>query len=165
MGASRVLRIELLWEHRECPGLNCYGRITSDMGLSKKQVATFVSGNMRGTIPWMAPELFIGTHADCSLEPGDDNRVNEKVDVFSFGVVLWEVWTLGDVPYQGLSMSKIFNGVMNNMRPGVPEGCIKPWRELMQRCWSQRVPDRPSFSEIACELNNIKTDLLKAQPC
>jgi hypothetical protein len=56
-----------------------------------------------------------------------------QVDVFSFGVVLWEIWTLGDQPYPNLSLQEIFAGVMTGtLRPAVPPGCDPEWVQLMQ---------------------------------
>jgi hypothetical protein len=56
-----------------------------------------------------------------------------QVDVFSFGVVLWEIWTLGDQPYPNLSLQEIFAGVMTGtLRPAVPPGCDPAWVSLMQ---------------------------------
>jgi hypothetical protein len=56
-----------------------------------------------------------------------------QVDVFSFGVVLWEIWTLGDQPYPNLSLQEIFAGVMTGtLRPAVPPGCDLEWVQLMQ---------------------------------
>jgi hypothetical protein len=67
-----------------------------------------------------------------------------QVDVFSFGVVLWEIWTLGEQPYPNLSLQEIFAGVMTGtLRPAVPPGCDPDWVQLMQVCgglsgWSRR---------------------------
>ncbi|CAH1418853.1 unnamed protein product [Lactuca virosa] len=54
-----------------------------DFGLSKIKRNTLVSGGVRGTLPWMAPELLNGS----------SNKVSDKVNVFSFGIVLWEILT------------------------------------------------------------------------
>ncbi|XP_022762624.1 uncharacterized protein LOC111308526 isoform X2 [Durio zibethinus] len=59
-----------------------------DFGLSKIKRNTLVTGGVRGTLPWMAPELLNGS----------SSKVSEKVDVFSFGIVLWEILT-GEEPY------------------------------------------------------------------
>ncbi|XP_052177959.1 uncharacterized protein LOC127791857 isoform X2 [Diospyros lotus] len=62
-----------------------------DFGLSKIKRYTLVSGGVRGTLPWMAPELLNGS----------SSKVSEKVDVFSFGIVLWEILT-GEEPYENM---------------------------------------------------------------
>ena len=75
-------------------------------GLSKQKMTTFVSGNMRGTLPWMAPELFFGDRNSPKVEGKDSCLVSNKVDVFSFGIVLWEIWQLGETPYSGLQVRR-----------------------------------------------------------
>ena len=57
------------------------------------------------------------------------------MDVFSFGIVLWEIWQLGETPYSGLQMSQIFHGVMNDsIRPEVPKNCHPVWANMMDAC-------------------------------
>ncbi|KAL9263924.1 putative serine/threonine-protein kinase [Drosera capensis] len=120
-----------------------------DLGLSKVKCQTLISGGVRGTLPWMAPEFLNGT----------DSLVSEKVDVFSFGIVMWELLT-GDEPYRELHYGNIIGGiVMFTLRPAVPDGCDPDWRSLMERCWSAEPSERPSFTEIANELRAMATKL------
>nr|CAB3466364.1 unnamed protein product [Digitaria exilis] len=67
-----------------------------DFGLSRIKRNTLVSGGVRGTLPWMAPELLNGS----------SSKVSEKVDVFSFGIVLWEILT-GEEPYANMHCGAI----------------------------------------------------------
>lgn len=116
-----------------------------DLGLSKVKRQTLISGGVRGTLPWMAPELLNGS----------SSLVSEKVDVFSFGIVMWELLT-GDEPYADLHYGAIIGGIVSNtLRPPVPESCDPEWRSLMERCWSAEPSERPSFAEIAIQLRNI----------
>ncbi|XP_022921919.1 uncharacterized protein LOC111430035 [Cucurbita moschata] len=116
-----------------------------DLGLSKVKRQTLISGGVRGTLPWMAPELLNGS----------SNMVSEKVDVFSFGIVLWELLT-GEEPYANLHYGVIIGGIVSNtLRPEVPESCDPEWRSLMERCWSSELSERPSFTEIAHELRSM----------
>ncbi|KAJ4831651.1 hypothetical protein Tsubulata_045564 [Turnera subulata] len=113
-----------------------------DLGLSKVKCQTLISGGVRGTLPWMAPELLNGS----------SSLVSEKVDVFSFGIVLWELLT-GEEPYADLHYGAIIGGIVSNtLRPPVPDSCDLEWRSLMERCWSAEPSDRPNFTEIANEL-------------
>ncbi|KAL0328667.1 UNVERIFIED_CONTAM: putative serine/threonine-protein kinase SIS8 [Sesamum calycinum] len=111
-----------------------------DFGLSKIKRNTLVSGGVRGTLPWMAPELLNGS----------SNKVSEKVDVFSFGIVLWEILT-GEEPY--MHYGAIIGGIVNNtLRPTIPNYCDAEWRRLMEQCWAPNPAIRPSFTEIASRL-------------
>ncbi|CAD7697292.1 unnamed protein product [Ostreobium quekettii] len=130
-----------------------------DMGLSKRKLDSYVTGNMRGTLPWMAPELFpvyestqnVGTVLD---------RVDEKVDVYSMGITLWEIWTMGQQVYPDLTRTEIFSNALSGiMRPEIPEDCDGRWVQLMQRCWSRSPADRPSFPEIAEALEEVRNRL------
>ncbi|KAL7239774.1 hypothetical protein ACSBR2_005616 [Camellia fascicularis] len=113
-----------------------------DLGLSKIKQRTLVSGGIRGTIPWMAPELL----------NSKKNMVTEKVDVYSFGIVMWELLT-GEEPYRNMRSEEIIAGIIKgNLHPEIPSWCDPAWRSLMERCWSSDPDSRPAFSEIAKEL-------------
>ncbi|KAJ0984825.1 hypothetical protein J5N97_003181 [Dioscorea zingiberensis] len=126
-----------------------------DLGLSKVKCQTLISGGVRGTLPWMAPELLNGS----------SNLVSEKVDVFSFGIVMWELLT-GEEPYADLHYGAIIGGIVSNtLRPLVPETCDQDWRLLMEQCWSAEPSERPSFTEIAGRLRAMAASLPpKGQP-
>ncbi|KAH0651671.1 hypothetical protein KY284_031583 [Solanum tuberosum] len=120
-----------------------------DLGLSKVKCQTLISGGVRGTLPWMAPELLNGS----------SSLVSEKVDVFSFGIVLWELLT-GEEPYAELHYGAIIGGIVSNtLRPPVPESCDPDWRSLMERCWSAEPSERPNFTEIANELRVMQSKI------
>jgi tRNA A-37 threonylcarbamoyl transferase component Bud32 len=113
-----------------------------DFGLSKIKRNTLVTGGVRGTLPWMAPELLNGS----------SSKVSEKVDVFSFGIVLWEILT-GEEPYANMHYGAIIGGIVNNtLRPPVPSYCDSEWKLLMEQCWAPDPVARPSFTEIARRL-------------
>ncbi|KAM0855114.1 hypothetical protein ACQ4PT_049992 [Festuca glaucescens] len=83
----------------------------ADFGLSKMKQATMVSGGMRGTLPWMAPELLTMS----------GTKVSEKVDVYSFGVVMWEILT-GEDPYDGMHYGGVIG--MHTVRSCITEGIL-----------------------------------------
>ncbi|GAB4838208.1 hypothetical protein Ancab_027738 [Ancistrocladus abbreviatus] len=116
-----------------------------DLGLSKVKQHTLVSGGVRGTLPWMAPELL----------SGKSNMVTEKIDVYSFGIVMWELLT-GDEPYAEMHCASIIGGIVNNtLRPQIPTWCDPEWKPLMETCWASDPAERPSFSEISQKLRNM----------
>ncbi|CAH9083841.1 unnamed protein product [Cuscuta epithymum] len=119
-----------------------------DLGLSKIKRSTLVSGGVRGTIPWMAPELL-----SC------ESMVSEKVDVYSFGIVMWELLT-GAEPYSNMRTEEIICGIIKGcLRPEIPYWCHPAWRHLMERCWSSDPKARPAFSDIAKELRGIASSM------
>ncbi|XP_019415476.1 PREDICTED: uncharacterized protein LOC109326975 [Lupinus angustifolius] len=120
-----------------------------DLGLSKVKCQTLISGGVRGTLPWMAPELLNGS----------SSLVSDKVDVFSFGIVMWELLT-GEEPYADLHYGAIIGGIVSNtLRPAVPKSCDPEWRLLMERCWSSDPSERPTFTEIANELRSMSSKI------
>ncbi|GAB4830190.1 hypothetical protein Ancab_019832 [Ancistrocladus abbreviatus] len=116
-----------------------------DFGLSRIKRNTLVSGGVRGTLPWMAPELLNGS----------SSKVSEKVDVFSFGIAMWEMLT-GDEPYANMHCGAIIGGILKDtLRPSIPDNCDSEWRKLMEQCWSSDPDGRPSFTEIADRLRSM----------
>lgn len=91
-----------------------------------------------GTACWMAPE---------TIKRG---RSSKRSDAYSYGIVLWELWTRLEV-YDGMGGPQIIHQVANeSLRPPVPQDC--PWVDLMVRCWSEQPKDRPDFDEIVQQL-------------
>lgn len=98
-----------------------------------------------GTPYWTAPEILKG------------EMYNERVDVYSFGIVLLELWSR-TLPFEGLQpMDVALKVVHQNMRPSIPDGCGCPILvlELIQRCWAQDSSMRPSFVEVVDTLRAI----------
>lgn len=120
-----------------------------DLGLSKVKQHTLVSGGVRGTLPWMAPELL----------SGKSNMVSDKIDVYSFGIVMWELLT-GDEPYTDMHCASIIGGIVNNtLRPQIPTWCDPEWKSLMESCWASDPVERPSFSEISKKLRSMAASM------
>jgi serine/threonine protein kinase len=75
-------------------------------------------------------------------------RYNEKIDVYSYGLVLWELLTQ-KVPYAGMKDIAIFDHVVNrNWRLPIPKEAPPGLRKIISRCWSRNPNDRPTFAEI-----------------
>ncbi|XP_057427794.1 uncharacterized protein LOC130721080 isoform X2 [Lotus japonicus] len=125
-----------------------------DFGLSRIKRNTLVSGGVRGTLPWMAPELL----------DGNSSRVSEKVDIFSFGIAMWEILT-GEEPYANMHCGAIIGGIVNNtLRPPIPKRCDSEWKKLMEECWSPDPAARPTFTEVRDRLRNMSAALQKKRP-
>ncbi|KAL0117825.1 hypothetical protein PUN28_008902 [Cardiocondyla obscurior] len=97
---------------------------------------TYMTNN-KGSAAWMAPEVFEGS------------RYTEKCDVFSWGIILWEVLTRKK-PFDdiGASAYRIMWAVHVGQRPPLIEGCPKPIEDLMTKCWQKAPEERPSMDEV-----------------
>ncbi|NWR90004.1 ANKK1 protein, partial [Furnarius figulus] len=129
----------------------------SDFGLSKwmeqsSRMQYIESSALRGTLSYIPPEMFLQN----SKPPGI------KYDVYSFGIVIWEV-LMQKKPYAGANMMAIIVKVAAGKRPGLElisddwPGECQQMVDLMKRCWDQDPKQRPSFSDIP-----VETDMLLA---
>uniref|UniRef100_A0A3B5MBP1 Mitogen-activated protein kinase kinase kinase 12 n=1 Tax=Xiphophorus couchianus TaxID=32473 RepID=A0A3B5MBP1_9TELE len=120
----------------------------SDFGTSKELSDKSTKMSFAGTVAWMAPEVIRN-------EP-----VSEKVDIWSFGVVLWEMLT-GEIPYKDVDSSAIIWGVGNNsLQLPVPESCPDGFKILLRQCWTCKPRNRPSFRQILLHLDIASADVL-----
>lgn len=115
----------------------------SDFGLARvKAHVQTMTGNC-GTVQWMAPEVL------------SNQKYTEKADVFSFGIVAWEVFT-GECPYDGMAQIQVALNVLNrNHRPAIPRDCPQFFGRLMKACWNRQPDLRPSFPHIVDALRNV----------
>jgi serine/threonine protein kinase len=92
-----------------------------------------------GTTAWCAPELLTATNK---------TRYSVKVDVYSYGMVLWELWERKR-PYEELySRFDIIDAVREGRRPAISASCPPTFRSLIQRCWHEQPARRPTFAYI-----------------
>ena len=90
-----------------------------------------------------------------ALEVIHEGRYSTKSDVWSYGVVMWEVYSFGELPYQGKTNAETIELVSNEGRLYNPEGCPEDVYYLMQRCWRQSPSKRPSFEKIQQRLKEL----------
>ncbi|KAH9757508.1 hypothetical protein KPL71_016418 [Citrus sinensis] len=111
----------------------------ADFGVARFQNKGGVMTAETGTYRWMAPEVI------------NHQLYDQKADVFSFAIVLWELVT-AKVPYDSMTPLQAALGVRQGLRPDLPENAHPKLIDLMQRCWDAVSDNRPSFSEIKLEL-------------
>ncbi|KAF1586799.1 Mitogen-activated protein kinase kinase kinase 12, partial [Eudyptes moseleyi] len=126
----------------------------SDFGTSKELIDKSTKMSFAGTVAWMAPEVIRN-------EP-----VSEKVDIWSFGVVLWELLT-GEIPYKDVDSSAIIWGVgSNSLHLPVPSGCPDGFKVLLRQCCrcpvpmvaSAHVPQAEWREEVKLHFEKIKSE-------
>ncbi|XP_019374675.1 PREDICTED: insulin receptor-related protein isoform X1 [Gavialis gangeticus] len=138
--------------HRDLAARNCmvsedFTVKIGDFGMTRDIYETdYYRKGGKGLLPvrWMSPEAL------------KDGLFNTHSDVWSFGVVLWEIATLAEQPYQGMSNEQVLHFVMDNGVLERPENCPEKLHELMRWCWQQNPRQRPSFTQL---LGRIQDDM------
>ncbi|XP_068280448.1 tyrosine-protein kinase Fer-like [Nyctibius grandis] len=137
--------------HRDLAARNCLVDESnilkiSDFGMSRQEDDGVYSSSGLKQIPikWTAPE---------ALNYG---RYTSESDVWSFGILLWETFSLGVCPYPGMMNQQAREQVEKGYRMSTPQKCPEEIYKIMQRCWAYKPENRPKFSEIQKELSSIK---------
>ncbi|XP_033823932.1 insulin-like growth factor 1a receptor [Periophthalmus magnuspinnatus] len=138
--------------HRDLAARNCmvaedFTVKIGDFGMTRDIYETdYYRKGGKGLLPvrWMSPE---------SLKDGVFTTMS---DVWSFGVVLWEIATLAEQPYQGMSNEQVLRFVMEGGLLDKPDNCPDMLFELMRMCWQYNPKMRPSFLEI---ISSIKEEM------
>jgi serine/threonine protein kinase len=115
--------------------------LDSLMNQNGPRVSTFspeMTSNL-GTTAWCAPEL---------LTTASKTHYSVKVDVYSFGMVLWELWEKKRPFDEYNSRFDIMDAIRAGKRPEISSNCPPSYRSLLQRCWQTNPTRRPNFTYI-----------------
>ncbi|EDV93872.1 tyrosine kinase receptor Cad96Ca [Drosophila grimshawi] len=118
----------------------------ADFGFARDIITSKIyERKSEGKLPirWMATESLY------------DNIFSVKSDIWSFGILMWEIVTLGSTPYPGISAADVMRKVRDGYRLEKPEHCRRELYNIMYYCWSQDVNERPTFAEIIKMLDKL----------
>ncbi|XP_063040058.1 ALK tyrosine kinase receptor [Engraulis encrasicolus] len=121
-----------------CKGTDRVAKI-GDFGMARDIYrASYYRKGGRAMLPvkWMPPEAFM------------EGIFTSKTDTWSFGVLLWEIFSLGYMPYPSRSNQEVLEFVTNGGRMDPPKGCPGPVYRIMTQCWQHQPEDRPNFRTI-----------------
>nr|CAD7572003.1 unnamed protein product [Timema californicum] len=116
----------------------------SDFGMSRdiyEQNVYYKKGKGRLPVKWMAIESL--THQVYTTQS----------DVWSFGILLWEIVTLGGNPYPGTPTNRLFHLLKTGHRMECPNNCSPELYSLMLSCWNAKPKERPTFVELYNKLD------------
>uniref|UniRef100_A0A7N8YE78 Tyrosine-protein kinase receptor Tie-1 n=1 Tax=Mastacembelus armatus TaxID=205130 RepID=A0A7N8YE78_9TELE len=116
----------------------------ADFGLSRGEEVYVKKTMGRLPVRWMA------------IESLNYSVYTTKSDVWSFGVLLWEIVSLGGTPYCGMTCAELYEKLPQGYRMEKPKNCDDEVYELMRQCWRDRPYERPPFSQISVQLNRMQ---------
>ncbi|XP_025028026.1 tyrosine-protein kinase receptor Tie-1 isoform X3 [Python bivittatus] len=112
----------------------------ADFGLSRGEEVYVKKTMGRLPVRWMA------------IESLNYSVYTTKSDVWSFGVLLWEIVSLGGTPYCGMTCAELYEKLPQGYRMEKPLNCDDEVYELMRQCWRDRPYERPPFAQISVQL-------------
>ncbi|XP_065662122.1 proto-oncogene tyrosine-protein kinase receptor Ret-like [Hydra vulgaris] len=118
----------------------------SDFGLSRKtnNELNYTSNKSRRlTVKWMSVEAIF------------DQIFTTYSDVWAYGVVLFEIVTLGGTPYPSMSNHELIERLKFGYRMERPENCSQPLYDIMLHCWNEDPLKRPTFTELREQFDKI----------
>lgn len=111
----------------------------SDFGLSRSGIYVNTR-NKKVPLRWL------------SIEAMRDSLYSSKSDVWAFGIVLWEIGTLGGFPYPTVSNHELLTYLTTGQRLQRPENCSQSLYDIMLQSWSETPETRPSFAQLVMKL-------------
>ncbi|XP_040563803.1 tyrosine-protein kinase Btk [Lepeophtheirus salmonis] len=140
--------------HRDLATRNCLVGTENIVKVADFGLARYViddqytsNGGTKFPIKWSPPEVLHYT------------RFSSKSDVWAFGVLCWEIFTCGDVPYGRAKNPEVVERVQRGQILSRPSSCPYELYEIMRLCWAASPDDRPGFRQIKEELLSISSNL------
>eukprot|EP01117_Protostelium_nocturnum_P006519 TRINITY_DN234_c0_g1_i1.p1 TRINITY_DN234_c0_g1~~TRINITY_DN234_c0_g1_i1.p1 ORF type:complete len:1601 (+),score=596.97 TRINITY_DN234_c0_g1_i1:158-4960(+) len=117
----------------------------ADFGMSRvtDDQALYESKSNKFPVKWSSPEIL------------EYRKYSTKSDVWAFGIVMWELFEYGKIPYPEMTNAEASERVLQGYRLPRPATCPPEVYELMLKCWAQEANERPSFAELFRILSNL----------
>ncbi|XP_070547625.1 fibroblast growth factor receptor-like [Ptychodera flava] len=125
-------------------GLGSSSAVLTDQRYRQKMKCLFAQGHF--PIRWMAPEVLSG------------NAYTIGSDVWSFGVLLWEVFSLGDNPYDTIQDDDVKDFIGRGQRLEIPQGCTESVYQLMTSCWTEIPAERLNATDLVTALRRFLSE-------
>lgn len=140
--------------HRDLAARNCLVGSENTVKVADFGLARYVlddqytsSGGTKFPIKWAPPEVLNYT------------RFSSKSDVWGYGVLMWEVFTCGKMPYGRLKNTEVVERVQRGIILEKPKACAKEIYDVMRKCWLHNPEDRPSFRILKDQLATVAQGL------
>uniref|UniRef100_A0A8D0D611 Tyrosine-protein kinase n=1 Tax=Sander lucioperca TaxID=283035 RepID=A0A8D0D611_SANLU len=140
--------------HRDLAARNCLvdgnGTVkVTDFGLSRYVLDDEYTSSAGSKFPvrWSPPEVLLYC------------KFSSKSDIWAYGVLLWEVYTLGRLPYERLNNTEIVDQVSRGLRLYRPQLANEKVYSIMSSCWLEKADDRPTFQELALTVQDLLYEL------
>ncbi|KAM7405329.1 hypothetical protein PAMP_012599 [Pampus punctatissimus] len=128
-------------------GEHCICKV-ADFGLARVIKEPFyITEDKKIPYKWSAPEAI--SHGKFSI----------KSDVWSFGILLYEIITYGSIPYPGYSNQEVYQQVTDGYRMPAPAKCPDFLYQIMLKCWNAEPANRPTFKSLKVQLDSSSYEL------
>uniref|UniRef100_A0A3Q1CRH6 Tyrosine-protein kinase n=1 Tax=Amphiprion ocellaris TaxID=80972 RepID=A0A3Q1CRH6_AMPOC len=139
--------------HRDLAARNCLvdgnGTVkVTDFGLSRYVLDDEYTSSAGSKFPvrWSPPEVLLYC------------KFSSKSDIWAYGVLMWEVYTLGRLPYERLNNTEIVDQVSRGLRLYRPQLANEKVYSIMSSCWQDKADERPTFQELALTVQDLLYD-------
>ncbi|XP_072251472.1 tyrosine-protein kinase BTK [Leuresthes tenuis] len=140
--------------HRDLAARNCLvdtnGTVkVTDFGLSRYVLDDEYTSSAGSKFPvrWSPPEVLLYC------------KFSSKSDIWAYGVLMWEVYTLGRLPYERLNNTEIVEQVSRGLRLYRPQLANEKVYSIMTSCWNDKADERPTFQELALTVQDLLYEL------
>lgn len=140
--------------HRDLAARNClvddFGTIkVTDFGLSRYVLDDEYTSSAGTKFPvrWSPPEVLLYC------------KFSSKSDIWAFGVLMWEIYTLGKMPFERFNNTEIIDKLMAGYRLYRPQQASEKVYRIMQDCWHEKAEDRPSFEVLVSYIQDLLYEL------